>query len=59
MTEWELTSTNEHAAFVDLLDQGAVRRAADYLRDVHWSFEVQKPFILRYYFPAAARQDEE
>jgi len=48
---WELGSTREHAAFLDLLEQGLFRGAADYLRDVHWSFDVQEPFILRYYFP--------
>lgn len=48
--EWELASTEEHAEFVDLLERGDGRAAADYLRDVHWSFEVQRPFVLRYYF---------
>ena len=50
VAEWERASTGEHAAFLDLLEQGDARRAADYLRDVHWSFEVQRPFILRYYY---------
>ena len=58
--EWELASTEEHAEFVDLLERGDGRAAADHLRDVHWSFEVQRPFILRYYLagqevPAAER----
>lgn len=58
--EWELTSTTEHAEFIDLLERGDGRAAADYLRDVHWSFEVQRPFVLRYYVtgqevPAAER----
>lgn len=48
---WERASTGEHVAFLDLLEQGDARGAADYLRDVHWSFAVQRPFILRYYFP--------
>ena len=51
VTEWELVSTREHDAFLDLLEHGSVRAAADYLRDVHWSFEVQKHFIHEYYFP--------
>lgn len=51
--EWELASTAEHAAFLDLLESGDVRAAADYLRDVHWSFGVQQRFILQYYFPDA------
>ena len=48
--EWELASTEEHAAFVDLLEHGDARGAADYLRDVHWSFTVQERFVRQYYF---------
>lgn len=51
LPEWELASTKEHAALLQLLEAGDLRGAADYLRDVHWSFEVQQPFILQYYFP--------
>lgn len=54
VAEWESSSTREHAAYLDLLERGDIRGAADYLRDVHWSFEVQEPFILRYYFPDQA-----
>jgi len=53
LPEWELASTGEHAAFLELLEGDDVRGAADFLRDVHWSFEVQQPFILQYYFPDA------
>jgi DNA-binding GntR family transcriptional regulator len=49
--DWELSSVGEHAQFVDYLETGDRRSAADYLRDVHWSFGVQRSFILRYYFP--------
>jgi DNA-binding GntR family transcriptional regulator len=48
--EWEVRSTGEHAAFVDLLEAGDARAAADHMRDVHWSFEVQEPYVRRYYF---------
>lgn len=51
VAEWELSSTREHATFLELLRQADIRAAADYLRDVHWSFDVQKEFILQYYFP--------
>lgn len=54
--EWEVRSTGEHAGFVDLLKKGDARGAADHMRDVHWSFEVQEPYIRRYYF---ARQGGE
>jgi DNA-binding GntR family transcriptional regulator len=52
--EWELRSTEEHAELVDLLEQGSIRSAGDYLRDVHWSFDVQQRFVLQYYFGAVA-----
>lgn len=51
VTAWEKASIGEHAAFLDLLERGDTRSAADFLRDVHWSFKVQRPFILQYYFP--------
>jgi DNA-binding GntR family transcriptional regulator len=57
--EWELRSTEEHAELVDLLEQGAVRTAADYLRDVHWSFDVQQRFVLQYYFGGPAQRAED
>jgi DNA-binding GntR family transcriptional regulator len=47
--EWELKSTDEHAELVRLIDSGQARAAADFLRDVHWSFEVQWPYIAQYY----------
>jgi DNA-binding GntR family transcriptional regulator len=47
--EWELRSIREHGEFLDLLLEGNPRAAADFLRDVHWSFEVQKPFLVRYH----------
>jgi DNA-binding GntR family transcriptional regulator len=48
---WEEHSiASEHARFLDLLERGAIREAADYLQDVHWSFQVQEPFIHAYYF---------
>jgi len=56
---WEEHSiAAEHARFLDLLERGALREAAAYLQDVHWSFEVQKDFIHTYYF-ASRRQEAE
>ena len=54
--EWERASIGEHEAVVTLLRVGRVEDAADYLRDVHWSFRRQEPFVRRYY--AAARSEE-
>jgi DNA-binding GntR family transcriptional regulator len=47
--EWERASTEEHQALVRLLQAGKVGEAADLLRDVHWSFSYQEPFVRRYY----------
>ncbi len=48
VAEWEARSIDEHAAFIDLLERGDASGAADYLRDVHWSFVVQEPFIAQH-----------
>jgi DNA-binding GntR family transcriptional regulator len=47
--EWESRSIEEHAFLLELLRGGDLQGAADYLRDVHWSFAAQKPFLMRYY----------
>ncbi len=47
--EWEENSTKEHAKILAFLRDGDVNAAADYVRDVHWSFKVQERFIHRYY----------
>ena len=54
--EWEETSVGEHQALVDLLRAGRIQEAADQIRDVHWSFEVQERFVRRYY-PEIARSE--
>ena len=47
--EWERASIGEHAELVRLLGERKVAEAADYVRDVHWSYAVQEPWIRRYY----------
>jgi DNA-binding GntR family transcriptional regulator len=47
--EWEVSSTKEHEQIIELIDRGREDEAASYLRDVHWSFEVQRPYIQAYY----------
>ncbi|HOI44034.1 MAG TPA: GntR family transcriptional regulator [Candidatus Aminicenantes bacterium] len=47
--EWEDISLTEHKKLVDHLNKGEIGEAADYLRHVIWSFEVQKKYIIRYY----------
>ncbi len=48
--EWEVRSTGEHADIINRLRQGDISSAADYVRDVHWSFRVQERYLRRYYF---------
>jgi len=47
--EWEESSIIEHQRIVDLLKAGKIREAANYLRDIHWSFGVQEKYIRMYY----------
>lgn len=50
--DWEVRSTGEHEQFIILLESGHYKSAADYIRDVHWSYEVQERFIEQYYVEA-------
>jgi DNA-binding GntR family transcriptional regulator len=47
--EWELASVDEHEDIISHLEAGDFSWAAEIVRDVHWSFEVQKDFIRSYY----------
>jgi DNA-binding GntR family transcriptional regulator len=47
--EWELRSTDEHEEFVRLIEQGRARDAAAYIRDIHWDYDTQGPYIEQYY----------
>lgn len=47
--EWEETSIKEHQQLVNFLAEGEFLDAANFIRDVHWSFKVQKKFIKKYY----------
>ena len=49
LTEWERASVGEHARILEFLRAGDFRAAAENVRDIHWSFEVQEHFIQRYY----------
>jgi DNA-binding GntR family transcriptional regulator len=50
---WEHSGIHEHDEIIRLLAEGAVAEAAAYLRDVHWGFNVQEPFVKQVYFPEA------
>ncbi len=47
--DWELNSIKEHEKIVEYIIEGNFRAAADYMRDVHWSYSVQEKYIKRYY----------
>jgi DNA-binding GntR family transcriptional regulator len=47
--QWEQTSIHEHKELVDLVEQGKKEEAANYIRDVHWSYSVQEKFLKKYY----------
>jgi DNA-binding GntR family transcriptional regulator len=55
--EWEEASVGEHQALIDLLRAGRSLDAANHVRDVHWSFEVQERFVRRYY-PSITKPSE-
>ncbi len=49
VADWAREETREHETLVDLLAAGNHAAAADFLRNVHWSFPVQEAFIRRCY----------
>ena len=51
LKEWEESNLAEHREMVRLLERGDFPAAAEYLRDVHWSYSVQERFIRKFYFP--------
>lgn len=51
---WEHSGVHEHEEVIRLLESGAIQEAAAYLRDVHWGFHVQEPFVNEVYFPEQA-----
>lgn len=50
--EWEVESTQEHAEITGRFRSADFAGAAEYIRDVHWNFEVQERYIRKYYFAA-------
>ena len=52
--EWELASLAEHKELLQLLKLRKAAEAAAYIRDIHWSYEVQERYINRYYAKASS-----
>lgn len=40
---WRLMNAEEHQQIIEFIESGSTRDAADFLRDIHWSFELKKP----------------
>lgn len=55
--EWERASIEEHAAMVRLLNRQRVAEAAELLRDVHWNYSYQEPFVRQYYLAQERAHD--
>jgi len=51
--DWEQASIGEHQALIELIKQGRREEAVACVRDVHWSFKVQKKYINKYYAKAS------
>ena len=50
---WEVASIKEHKQLLGLIERGKREDAADFIRDVHWSYKVQEKFIKDYYKQAS------
>jgi len=46
---WEEASIGEHQLLIDLIERRRIEEAAQYIRDVHWSYKVQEKYIREYY----------
>lgn len=42
---WRLVNTEEHKTIIQAISDGQAQYAADFMRDVHWSFDEVKPNI--------------
>ncbi|MDL2263201.1 GntR family transcriptional regulator [Synergistaceae bacterium OttesenSCG-928-I11] len=49
LKEWDESNLSEHREMVRMLYARNFNAAAEYLRDVHWSFSVQERYIRKYY----------
>ena len=49
LKEWDESNLSEHREMVRMLVARNFNAAADFLRDVHWSFSVQERYIRKYY----------
>lgn len=50
--DWEYNSLKEHEEIIRLFRARRFKEAGLFIKDVHWSFEVQEKYILKYYSDA-------
>jgi len=55
---WEETSIDEHGELVRLIEEGKKEHAANYIRDVHWAYQVQEKFLKKYYLLAETASEK-
>ncbi len=47
--EWEINNMAEHDQLIEAIESGAAAAAAALLKDRHWSFAYQEPYIRKFY----------
>ncbi len=47
--EWEMRNCVEHRQFIEYLKAGNSKKAAEIMKDAHWSFGYQEHFIRKFY----------
>ena len=50
--EWELRNCKEHEQFIEMIKTGQRMEAANLMKDVHWSYHVQKEYIRAFHLLA-------
>ena len=58
LEEWEKRNCDEHEEFIRLIREGDREGAARLMRDVHWSYEVQKDYIRKFHSLMAEEIEE-
>ena len=58
LKNWEISSIREHKELVKLIAMRKRKEAASFIREIHWSYEVQERFIKKYYKHAAALSEK-
>jgi DNA-binding GntR family transcriptional regulator len=56
--QWEVTSIDEHRELVRLIEEGKKEQASSYIREIHWSYDVQEKFLKKYYKRAESASEK-